>query len=380
MEIIQATREFETWLARQVDLQSDEVVYKHERMANADDPFPFFRGTYYRWAQMWPKVCPKLQAAPSVLSVGDLHIENFGTWRDSESRLVWGVNDFDEADILPFTNDLMRLAASVWFATRTNVLQFRFREACQAILNGYREGLASNGQVFVLEENHPSLRRLAMQEDRNPVAFWKKLTTQQEECASKVPEAAEAALRRSLPPMANSITIGRRLHVGMGSLGKPRFLALAKYAESWVAREAKALCGPATGWFEDSSFKPSSIAEVLSKAKRCPDPCFMIDGSWIVRRLAPRCSRIELAHLTKTDDEQTLLTAMGTETANIHLGGDTDREALLRSLESLPNDWLETAARETAKLLRDDWKTWCRSSPTTRPASRKGDTHPSNRD
>ena len=64
----------------------------------------------------------------------------------------------------------------------------------------------------------------------------------------------------------------------------------------------------------------------------------------------------------KTDDEKTLLTAMGTETANIHVGGGTDRQALLSYLQSLPSHWLEHAARETAKSLRDDWKTWCRSS------------------
>ena len=28
--------------------------------------------------------------APQVLSVGDLHLENFGTWRDADGRLVWG--------------------------------------------------------------------------------------------------------------------------------------------------------------------------------------------------------------------------------------------------------------------------------------------------
>ena len=38
-----------------------------------------------------------LFAGALELSVGDLHVENFGTWRDSEGRLIWGINDFDEA-------------------------------------------------------------------------------------------------------------------------------------------------------------------------------------------------------------------------------------------------------------------------------------------
>jgi uncharacterized protein (DUF2252 family) len=51
-------------------------------------PFIFLRGTFYRWIQPWPDVCGSLLDAPKVLSVSDLHVENFGTWRDLEGRLV----------------------------------------------------------------------------------------------------------------------------------------------------------------------------------------------------------------------------------------------------------------------------------------------------
>src|SRR5260370_32652719 len=54
-----------------------------------------------------------LPISHEVLAVGDLHVENFGTWRDAEGRLTWGVNDFDEAYPLPYTIDLARLATSV---------------------------------------------------------------------------------------------------------------------------------------------------------------------------------------------------------------------------------------------------------------------------
>ena len=62
-------------------------------MADREDAFPFFRATYYRWAQVWKKKADTLAVGPRAPSVGDLHIENFGTWRDAEGRLVWGVND-----------------------------------------------------------------------------------------------------------------------------------------------------------------------------------------------------------------------------------------------------------------------------------------------
>lgn len=65
--------------------------------------FPFLRATYYRWAQVWPEVSPGTVSTPAVLAVGDMHVENFGTWRDIEWRLIWGINDFDEAWRLPYT-------------------------------------------------------------------------------------------------------------------------------------------------------------------------------------------------------------------------------------------------------------------------------------
>ncbi|MGW6458472.1 DUF2252 domain-containing protein [Streptomyces sp. NPDC055078] len=44
---------------------------------------------------------------------GDLHAENFGTYMDANGRLIFNVNDFDEAYVGPFTWDLQRLAASL---------------------------------------------------------------------------------------------------------------------------------------------------------------------------------------------------------------------------------------------------------------------------
>jgi len=57
--------------------------------ADAAALFPFFRATFYRWVQVWPEVCPDLDRVPHLLSIGDLHVENFGTWRDIDGRLVW---------------------------------------------------------------------------------------------------------------------------------------------------------------------------------------------------------------------------------------------------------------------------------------------------
>ena len=118
MNIKKATEAYEAWLGKQLPLLPADLRLKHQRMA--ESPFPFLRATFYRWAQLWPQVCPELKTAPAVLGVGDLHVENFGTWRDREGRLTWGINDFDEACPLPYPNDLVRLAVSALLAVNEN--------------------------------------------------------------------------------------------------------------------------------------------------------------------------------------------------------------------------------------------------------------------
>ena len=98
MSIVSDTLDFERWLGRQTDLAKKDLAVKHEAMNSG--VLPFFRATFYWWARQMPKECQELVNAPSVLAVGDLHIENFGTWRDAEGRLAWGINDFDECSRL----------------------------------------------------------------------------------------------------------------------------------------------------------------------------------------------------------------------------------------------------------------------------------------
>lgn len=353
-DIIAATARYEAWLQTQVDVVKGELKYKHAQMALKDDVFPFLRGTYYRWAEVWPEVCPECQSAPRVLAVGDLHVENFGTWRDRDGRLVWGINDFDEADDLPFTNDLVRLAVSAALGAAEGEFQFSLRAICRAIQRGYVTQLKMGGQPFVLEEEHPELREFAMQSDREPVKFWNKLNSELPKRRPELPDDAERALLKDLP--GTDSTIRARKHVGMGSLGKPRFVALARFMGSLVAREAKALTPPASACL-DSDQKKSRIGDVLASAIRCHDPIFHVDGNWIVRRLAPRCSRIDLDQLDCVGEKR-MFEAMGAETANIHFGTPDATRDIRRWIRSQNRDWLTSAAAAMIKSTRDDWRAW----------------------
>src|SRR5438132_5485649 len=143
MNMVKATRRFEEWLRRRTAIVEPDLRTKHKHMAEA--AFPFLRATFYRWMQVWPEVCSDLAKAPKVLAVGDLHIENFGTWRDAEGRLIWGVNDFDEAAELTYTNDLLRLTTSAILAADEGHLALKPKDACEAILDGYGKSLDEHG-------------------------------------------------------------------------------------------------------------------------------------------------------------------------------------------------------------------------------------------
>ena len=109
-EVRDLTRDFEEWLAGVIDLVPSGVEEKHRALAHG--VLEFLRGTYYLWLVRVAEELPEVYSRPAVLVVGDLHVQNFGTWRDREQVRRWGVNDLDELATGPWLLDLLRLAAS----------------------------------------------------------------------------------------------------------------------------------------------------------------------------------------------------------------------------------------------------------------------------
>lgn len=91
----------------------DAFDAKFRKMAAT--PYAFFRGSACLfYADVAPEPDPFLDERTSALWIhGDLHAENFGTYMDAAGKLVFNVNDFDEAYVGPFMWDLRRCAASL---------------------------------------------------------------------------------------------------------------------------------------------------------------------------------------------------------------------------------------------------------------------------
>jgi uncharacterized protein (DUF2252 family) len=95
-------------------MEADAEAFRTKFRKMAADPFAFYRGSaclFYadmttledRWAD---------EQTSRVWIHGDLHAENFGTYMDATGRIVFDVNDFDEAYLGHVSWDLRRFAAS----------------------------------------------------------------------------------------------------------------------------------------------------------------------------------------------------------------------------------------------------------------------------
>src|SRR5581483_10329542 len=166
-------------------------------------------------------ICPDLAKAPAVLSVGDVHVENFGTWRDAEGRLVWGINDFDETAEIAYPFDLVRLATSATLAPSRSLTA---REIASAILEGYRRGLSAP-RATLLDEDEAWARPLIVCSDRARKRFWREAHGYP---AAKPPREVARHLKRCLPPDSGKAHFASRV-AGGGSLGRPRYVAIADW-------------------------------------------------------------------------------------------------------------------------------------------------------
>jgi Uncharacterized protein conserved in bacteria (DUF2252) len=347
------TASYEAWMRSCTHVLQSDLRSKHEQMK--ETPFGFLRGTFYRWAQLWPSVCADLCSAPKVLAIGDLHVNSFGTWRDAEGRLCWGVDDFDEAYPLAYTNDLVRLAASLKIVIDAEGLSVKLKDGCDAILDGYSDSLGAGGCPVVLAEQEQKLGRLGVDSFKPPSNFWEKMN-RLPGVRQPLAKDLKRALEKTLPEPGTEYKVVRR-QAGLGSLGQERFVAIAKWKGGYIAREAKLMVPSACSWLNDRVGQSQSYYEkAISSAVRSPDPFQVIDGSWLIRRLSPDSNPIDIQTLPKHSDEETLLTAMGSEAANVHLGTKNQTKKILKDLKTRKRGWLQDSAVRMAKILEKDWK------------------------
>jgi uncharacterized protein (DUF2252 family) len=363
--LTESTAAYERWLKEELagNLVVNDLHRKHKKMAEA--PFPFLRATYWRWSETILDICPALVNAPAVLAVGDIHLENFGTWRDVEGRVVWGVNDFDEAAEMPYALDLVRLGVSAALGCPHIDTDAHI---CDNILRGYTRGLA-RPHAIVLDQDYAWLRKLTVVSNVERARFWEKVEgLSASKTTAKPPADYQKVLCAALPdpkiPKAD-VTFTTRT-AGAGSLGRPRWVAIADWNGGLVLREGKAIVPSAWTRVGGRRSKAIRCYEIATGRYRAPDPWYHLTrtatGTIVVRRLSPNNRKIEAETNASELSSPKMLRAMGRELAAVHLGTADRRAAIERDLGKRKRNWLFDAVERAADFVRGDYADWRRMS------------------
>jgi hypothetical protein len=346
-DIVSSTAAYERWLDQQLEggVIAADLAEKHDLMAK--NPHRFLRATFWRWCERAPHLLAGLDASITGLAVGDIHVDNFGTWRDVEGRLVWGVNDFDEADAMPLVLDLVRLLVSIALFKKTPSAT----DGVAPLIAGYRQGLAAPTPI-VLDEEFDALRRWVHVPDDQRAKFWSELAALR---PAIPPAAVREVLAAAMPDPGISLTFAPRT-AGGGSLGRPRWLAHGLWRGGHVVREAKALVPSGWQYAGHGAGAALRINEIACGPHRAPDPWYRLTtGTLLVRRRSPNNRKIDLDDLDDSLAFDIVLGLMGRDLAAIHAGSATAAAAMARATQGAAAERALAAAadRALAEVIAD---------------------------
>jgi uncharacterized protein (DUF2252 family) len=121
--------------------------------------FAFFRGTCHLFYDRLPNN-DLFKHSPLVWSCGDLHLENFGSYKGDNRLVYFDINDFDEAALAPAGWDLVRMLTSVLVGTGGVKGTASGENNLGAIfLNAYASSLATGKPYWVERETATGLVR-----------------------------------------------------------------------------------------------------------------------------------------------------------------------------------------------------------------------------
>ncbi len=220
--------------------------------ALASSPFAFLRGT----ADLMYRDLEGSDANMTlVLCMGDVHVENFGVM-ESEHGLIWGLNDYDEAEFAPFTWDVKRGATSVVLAAKQHGLEsgdgFRLAESfAKAYLKTINKAIGTDEEdraQFTRNRGPKMIRNLIKKSERVDAERWlaeylqpksnRFRKTDEIDPKSECIDAAQAAINAYVPTLEGLVKdppkeirvldVATKTGSGLGSIGLWRYYLLVE--------------------------------------------------------------------------------------------------------------------------------------------------------
>lgn len=220
------------------------LAMKYARMRKS--PFAFLRGSCHLFHASLART--ELPESPPAWACGDLHFENFGSYK-ADNRLVhFDINDFDEAALAPAAWDLVRFLASLRTAATDLALPGHESDGlCSDFVDRYADALAAGKSRWVERETATGAVAdlLGQLHERQRAEFLRKrtvgqgarlalrvdsgkalsTTTEQRNRVSGFMEAFAAT--QSDPAFFEVMDVADRI-AGTGSLGTERYVVLVR--------------------------------------------------------------------------------------------------------------------------------------------------------
>ncbi len=222
----------------------ERLALKYRAMRGS--AFAFLRGTCHLFYAGLPQSA--LPDSPLAWACGDLHMENFGSYKGDNRLVYFDINDFDEAALAPCVCDLVRLLASLLAAAAAlGMDDVQALRLCGTLLDAYAAALASGKARWVERETAQGVVRelLDSLHSRGRAHFLDRRTERaggersiRTDGRKALPANArdreriaafmqEFAAMQARPEFYRVIDIARRI-AGTGSLGVARYVILVE--------------------------------------------------------------------------------------------------------------------------------------------------------
>ncbi|HTI90501.1 MAG TPA: DUF2252 family protein [Puia sp.] len=134
------------------DFNSDRipeyVALKYQQMA--ENAFRFFRGTCHLYYEDLGR-SKSLPAYPVSWVCGDLHLENFGSYKGDNRLVYFDVNDFDEGLLAPVDWEVSRIVTSIFVGFESLGIKKKEAEGMAEYFLGVYSKTLANGKAKYLE-------------------------------------------------------------------------------------------------------------------------------------------------------------------------------------------------------------------------------------
>jgi uncharacterized protein (DUF2252 family) len=381
-------------------MRADPAAFRGKFRTMASDPHAFYRGSACLfYADVTSEDDPFADERTGRIWVhGDLHVENFGTYLNSDGLMVFDVNDFDEAYLGHFTWDLQRFAASLALVGWQKALPDedvrrlvgRYLRAYLAQVDEYEQSADDDFALHLDNTDGPVLAALVEAREMRRADLLSGLTVREDggrrladdgttrrlgkQERTKV-ESAYAAYLDTIPSSKRSsrdifyelLDVVGKAGFGIGSAGLPAYNLLiegpSQALDNDVVLSMKQANVPAVSRYVDSEaleqyFDHEGHRTVVSQRalQKHTDPLLghtELDGvGYVVAEVSPYEVDLDWRALTEPDEIAQVVELLGRATAKIHCASDEDSD------EDLVDFQVESAIRDAVHRRRKELIAW----------------------